>query len=570
MSRRRFLRTVPAALAAGAVPALARQPQQPDPPTRVPKESIDCAEKIAGLDFTTAEEEMMLRGVNRNLESYEALRKIDIPLDTEPAITFRPYLPGRRPAPGATPNARIRYTRGRALTPFRSVDELAFLPVTALAPLVEARKVTSTELTTMYLARLKAHGETLEGGRHAHRGAGAQTGGRRRPRDCRRPIPWASSRYPVGREGFLRDARHPHDLGREAVPRPDDRPRRDRRRTAPRRWSGAGRETLDGSACAGRRLVRRLDAESVEPETGSSGSSAGPGAATAAGLVGFAVGTETLGSIISPAAANGVAGLRPTYGRVSRHGAMALSWTMDKIGPMCRTVEDCALVLNAIDGPDGHDETVVDAPFKWNPDVPLAGLKVGYVKRDFEDVPENLNEENKREREEQNKVLTEALDALRKAGVALEPLELPTFPTQAVRFVLSAEAAAAFDDLTRSRGVDKLTAQGPGDWPNSFRTSRFIPAVEYIRAQRARTLLMREMDALMQKYHAFVTPNRSASLTMTNLTGHPAIGVKAGFAGGMPVCLMFTGRLYEEATILRLALAYERATDWHRKHPTMT
>jgi Asp-tRNA(Asn)/Glu-tRNA(Gln) amidotransferase A subunit family amidase len=243
---------------------------------------------------------------------------------------------------------------------------------------------------------------------------------------------------------------------------------------------------------------------------------------------------------------------------------------MDKIGPMCRTVEDCALVLNAIYGPDGHDETVVDAPFKWNPDVPLAGLKVGYVKRDFEDVPENLNEENRREREEQNKILTEALDALRKAGVTLEPLELPTFPTQAVRFVLSAEAAAAFDDLTRSRGVDKLTAQGPGDWPNSFRTSRFIPAVEYIRAQRARTLLMREMDALMQKYHAFVTPNRSASLTMTNLTGHPAIGVKAGFAGGMPVCLMFTGRLYEEATILRLALAYERATDWHRKHPTLT
>jgi len=162
MSRRRFLRTVPAALAAGAVPALARQPQQPDPPIRVPKESIDCAEKIAGLDFTTVEEEMMLRGVNRNLESYEALRKIDIPLDTEPAVTFRPYLPGRRPAPGATPNARIRYTRARALTSFKSVDELAFLPVTALAPLVEARKVTSTELTTMYLARLKAHGDTLQ------------------------------------------------------------------------------------------------------------------------------------------------------------------------------------------------------------------------------------------------------------------------------------------------------------------------------------------------------------------------------------------------------------------------
>ncbi len=570
MSRRRFLRTVPAALAAGAVPALARQPQQPDPPIRVPKESIDCAEKIAGLDFTTAEEEMMLRGVNRNLESYEALRKIDIPLDTEPAVTFRPYLPGRRPAPGATPNARIRYTRGRAPTPFRSVDDLAFLPVTALAPLVEARKVTSTDLTKMYLARLKAHGETLKAVVTLTEALALKQAA-----DADREI--AAGRYRGPLHGIpwgAKDLFATRGIRTTWGAKPYEDQTIDLDATVVERLRDAGAVLVAklsmGALAQGGDWFGGSTRNPWNLKRGSSGSSAGPGAATAAGLVGFAVGTETLGSIISPAAANGVAGLRPTYGRVSRHGAMALSWTMDKIGPMCRTVEDCALVLNAIYGPDGHDETVVDAPFKWNPDVPLAGLKVGYVKRDFEDVPENLNEENKREREEQNKVLTEALDALRKAGVPLEPLELPTFPTQAVRFVLSAEAAAAFDDLTRSRGVDKLTAQGPGDWPNSFRTSRFIPAVEYIRAQRARTLLMREMDALMQKYHAFVTPNRSASLGMTNLTGHPAIGVKAGFAGGMPVCLMFTGRLYEEATILRLALAYERATDWHRKHPTLT
>jgi Asp-tRNA(Asn)/Glu-tRNA(Gln) amidotransferase A subunit family amidase len=570
MSRRRFLRAVPAALAAGAVPALARQPQQPDPPSRVPKESIDCAEKLAGLDFTTAEEEMMLRGVNRNLESYEALRKIDIPLDTEPAVTFRPYLPGKRPSPGATPNARIRYTSARPLTPFRSVDELAFLPVTALAPLVEARKVTSTELTKMYLARLKAHGETLKAVVTLTEALALEQAA-----DADREI--AAGRYRGPLHGIpwgAKDLFATRGIRTTWGAKPYEDQTIDLDATVVERLRDAGAVLLAklsmGALAQGGDWFGRSTRNPWNLKRSSSGSSAGPGAATAAGLVGFAVGTETLGSIISPAAANGVVGLRPTYGRVSRHGAMALSWTMDKIGPMCRTVEDCALVLNAIYGPDGHDETVVDAPFKWKPDVPLGGLKVGYVKREFEDVPETLNEENRRERAEQNKILSEALDALRKAGVALEPLELPAFPAQAVRFVLSAEAAAAFDDLTRSRGVDTLTAQGSGDWPNSFRTSRFIPAVEYIRAQRARTLLMREMDALMQKYHAVVTPNRSASLTMTNLTGHPAIGVKAGFAGGMPVCLMFTGRLYQEATILRLALAYERATDWHRKHPTMT
>jgi Asp-tRNA(Asn)/Glu-tRNA(Gln) amidotransferase A subunit family amidase len=214
------------------------------------------------------------------------------------------------------------------------------------------------------------------------------------------------------------------------------------------------------------------------PETGSSGSSAGPGAATAAGLVGFALGTETRGSIITPASLCGVVGLRPTYGRVSRYGAMALSWTMDKIGPMCRRVEDCALALNAIYGSDGRDETVVDAPFVWNPSTPLASLRIGYVASEFE---ENLANPSASRR-----LLQDALDVLRGRGAKLEPMELPDFPTDAINFILSAEAAAAFDDLTRSKGIDELTEQGAGAWPNTFRTSRFIPAVEYIRAQLVR------------------------------------------------------------------------------------
>src|SRR5687767_3983048 len=227
-----------------------------------------------------------------------------------------------------------------------------------------------------------------------------------------------------------------------------------------------------------------------EDRVGSSGSSAGPASATAAGLVGFSVGTETLGSIVSPSSRCGVVGLRPTYGRVSRFGAMGLSWTMDKIGPICRGVEDCAAVLHATYGPDEKDLTVGDVPFNWSPETPLSRMRIGYLKSEFDQQQDA----------ERKAVYLAALDALRNAGAKLEPIELPKFSTAALRIILVAEAAAAFDDLTRSGGINQLSGQEPGDWPNTFRSSRFIPAVEYIRAQRARTLLMREMDALMSSW----------------------------------------------------------------------
>jgi Asp-tRNA(Asn)/Glu-tRNA(Gln) amidotransferase A subunit family amidase len=323
---------------------------------------------------------------------------------------------------------------------------------------------------------------------------------------------------------------------------------------------------------------------------GASGSSAGPGAATAAGLVGFAIGTETRGSIISPSAANGVVGLRPTYGRVSRYGAMALSWTMDKIGPMCRSVEDCALVFNAIYGPDGRDDTIVDAPFAWNPGVPLSKLRIGYIASEFERAQPQRGrggdpgrggrggegrgrggispEEQERRAEERVKLLKEALEVYRKAGATLEPVELPgTQLANTIGFILSTEGAAAFDDLTRSKDILDPSLN---TWPNTFRTNRFVPAVEYIRAQRARTLLIRQMDDLMSKYDVFLTSTGGGSgLGLTNLTGHPAVAVRAGFVANAPVMLMVTGRLYDEATTLRVALAHERATKWHEVNPTL-
>jgi Asp-tRNA(Asn)/Glu-tRNA(Gln) amidotransferase A subunit family amidase len=296
-----------------------------------------------------------------------------------------------------------------------------------------------------------------------------------------------------------------------------------------------------------------------EDKLGSSGSSAGPASATSAGLVGFSIGTETLGSIVSPSSRCGCAGLRPTYGRVSRYGAMGLSWTMDKIGPICRGVEDLAAVLAAIYGPDQRDITVGDAPFNWTPDVPLSKMRIGYIKAEFEQGDEK-----------QKALYKEALDALKTAGANLEPLELPQFSTGSLRIILTAEAATAFDDITRNGQINELSGQTPNDWPNSFRTSRFIPAVEYIRAQRARTLLMREMDKLMSKWDVFVSPAPgSASLLVTNLTGHPQVCVPCGFIDGLPRSIMFTGGLYDEASPLRVALAFERATKWHTMHPKM-
>jgi Asp-tRNA(Asn)/Glu-tRNA(Gln) amidotransferase A subunit family amidase len=567
MNRRKFFSTL---IAAGAAsPVLAQQP--PAGPQRIDRLRLDAAESIFGIDFTEAEEQMALQSVNRNLESYETLRKLTIPIGTEPAMTFRPYLPGKKPAGASTRNAKLKFTKPvvpAGLTP----EQIAFLPVTALAAMIETKKITSTELTKIYLDRLKKYGDLLKCvvtltdelalRQAAEADAEIKAGKYRGPLHG---IPWGAKDLLATRGIRTTWGATPYrdqviDLDATVVERLRD---------------------------AGAVLVAKLSMGALAQggvwfggsthnpwavERSSSGSSAGPGAATAAGLVGFSIGTETLGSIISPSATNGVTGLRPTYGRVSRYGAMALTWSMDKIGPMCRTVEDCVLVLNAIYGTDGRDDTVTDAPFTWNPDVPLGSLKIGFIQSEFENQPgANATEAERATANNRRAAWNEALEVFRKAGAKLEPIKMPDFPNQAIGFVLSAEAAAAFDDLTRNKEqLASLTGQSPGDWPNTFRSSRFIPAVEYIRAMQARRLLCQEMDKLMSQYDAFITTAPgSGSLQITNLTGHPAIALKCGFVDNLPLAIMVTGRLYDEATICRIALAYEQATEWKTKHPTL-
>ena len=584
--RRRFLKTVPAAVAAGfAAPALA---QQQDQPPRISKDTLDCGEKIFGIDFTDAEEQQALRGVNTNLENFERLREIDIPAGTEPAVTFHPYLPGRKPKPGATPGAKLKVAFQPPAARRTSLEDLAFEPVTALAALVQKRDVTASDLTKMYLERLKKYGpklncvvtltEELALAQAAQADRELRTGRYRGPLHG---IPW-------GAKDLFATKGIPTTWGAA----PYQNQVFDYDATVVERLRDAGAVLVAklsmGALAQGDQWFKGRTRTPWNPERGSSGSSAGPGSATAAGLVGFALGTETRGSIISPSAANGVVGLRPTYGRVSRYGAMALSWTMDKIGPMCRSVEDCVLAFNAIYGPDGRDDTVVDAPFNWNPDVPLARLRIGYVKAEFEPAPEGrgrgaagggapgggrgrggLSPEEQRQQEAARlKILNDALDVYRKLGAKLEPIELPmTRLAGTIGFILSTEAAAAFDDLTRSKDIADPSLN---TWPNSFRTHRFVPAVEYIRAQRARTLLIQQTERLMSEYDVFLSPTNSGSLGLTNLTGHPAVAVKAGFIKDMPIMLMATGRLYDEATLLRVALGYERATAWHTMNPTLT
>ncbi len=548
MKRRTLLQVLAASVGA------AQQP--PAAPQRIPKEALPSALQMLGLEFTEAERTTMLPGVNRALGQYEALRQIDVPLDTEPAFHFLPRLPGQSPRRGP---ARFRPTRApRPKKPFwKSVEDLAFLPVTELAPLVRARLVSSADLTRLYLDRLQRYGpqlncvitltEELALRQAAEADREIRSGRYRGPLHG---IPWGAKDLFATKGIRTTWGAEPYQ---NQVP--------DRDATAVERLAKAGAVLVAklsmGALAQGGLWFGGMTKTPWNIAETSSGSSAGSASATAAGLVGFSLGTETLGSIVSPSIRCGTVGLRPTYGRVSRYGAMALSWTMDKIGPICRSVEDCALVLHAIYGPDGRDLTVGDAPLDWDPALPLSSLRIGLIQRDLDGL-----------KDEEKAVYDQALADLRQAGVKLEPVELPETGANVIRLLLTAEAAAAFDDLTRSGGVRQLRGQAPGDWPNTFRAARLIPAVEYIRAQRARTLLLRKMEDFMSRWDVLV--GRSGpSLTITNLSGHPQAVVPCGFVKGMPQGLLFTGRLYEEGALLRVARAYEQATKWHTLHPKL-
>jgi Asp-tRNA(Asn)/Glu-tRNA(Gln) amidotransferase A subunit family amidase len=575
-SRRRFFRAVPAAIgAAAASPALAQEAA-----SRISADTLACGETLTGIDFNPDETELMLALVNTNREHYEAIRRVPLDPDVEPAFSFRPKAPlaaPRRRSEGgarATPGAKRAHRRNAHVRVAPAIDRLAFEPAARLGELIAAGAVSSADLTRMYVDRLRAFGDRLKcvvtlteaiAAEQAARADAELKAGRRRG-----PL----HGVPYG----VKDLFATKGIRTTWGAKPYEDQVFDYDATAVARLREAGAvlvaKLTTGELAVGDLWFGGRTRNPWNPDVGSGGSSAGPAAAVAAGLVGFALGTETNGSIVSPASACGVVGLRPTYGRISRYGVMTLRWTLDKVGPLARTVEDCALVLRALHGPDGRDETVAGVPFDWpsngESSGSLSGVRLGYVAAEFEHPPENSSVDDRARWPARRAVLESALDVFRSAGAAMEPIALPDLPAPSLYSILNAEAGAMFDDLVRSGRVRELAGKAANHRANQLRAARYIPAVEYIRAQRVRTLLQHRMDALLARIDAFIAPSFSASVTMTNLTGHPAVVLKSGFLEGMPEAVMVTGRLFDEATVLRAAQAYERRTAWHERHPALT
>ncbi len=579
---------------------------------QITADMIDAAAHVADVPIAEEQKKMLLSALNDQAGRYEAIHKLHIANSVAPALVFDPVLPGRK-----LPSARLpmRISAAPAIHAAgvpKNLEELAFATARELAEWVRSRRVSSAALTEMYLERLHRYDPQLHFViTYTEERARAQA--READRDIaagkyRGPLhglPWgakdllAVKGYPTtwGAGGFEQQT---FDEDAEVVKRLD------------RAGAVLVVKTTLGALAQGDKWFGGRTRNPWNTEQGSSGSSAGSSSATAAGCLAFSIGSETLGSISSPCTRCGSTGLRPTFGRVPRTGAMALSWSMDKLGPICRSVEDCALVLDAIYGPDGHDRAVRDAAFHWDAHLDWRSLRAGYLKSEFENAPQapiaapappepkTPEEQKKRDEERARRAASEArreydrkydqaaLEKLAAMGVHMEPVTLPDFPYRAMVPLLVAEAAAAFDDLTRS-GRDKLlTEQGPDDWPNAFRAAHFYPAVEYIQANRARMMAMEAFDKLFHGLDVIVAPTSSSQLVATNMTGHPAVILPNGLRGddapkpqsedpgrsfggpGTPVSLTFLGDLYGESKLLAFARAYQEATGFHRIHPKLS
>jgi len=574
----------------GALFAQFQGQQQQGP--EITKEMIAAAEEIAGLHFADDERQQMIRGLQQARANIQQLHKEPLDQSMLPAIVFDPVPPGKE-LPKKTKQTATRSKLPVMARP-GSVEELAYAPLTQLSELVRTRKVKPSELTDMYLSRLKRYDPQLhfvvnlteERAKKQARDMDAEIS-RGHYRGPLHGIPWgakdllAVKGYPTTwGAGLYSD--QTFDYEATVVKRLDD--------------AGAiliAKLTL-GSLAQGNRWWKDYTRNPWIPEQlspGSSGSSAGPASATAAGCVGFSIGSETNGSITSPSRTCGVTGFRPTFGRVPRTGAMALSWTTDKLGPICRSVEDCALVFDAIQGPDGVDYSVKAYPFNWNANTKLSSLKIAYIKSDFE----------RRGQDGNTTPIADAmnfLEVLRSLGAKPEPIEAPT-PNYGYldNIILNAECGAAFEPDTLNGKIKELESYST--WPNTFRTAQFLPAVDYVNANRVRVAAMNQMWDLFSKYDVVVTPRENTSVT--NIVGTPSIVVPTGFAipqpfgrggggggrgagggrGGdttrpaapppvtvpLPTSVYIMGPIFQDEKNLLVAHAFQQATDFHKKHP---
>lgn len=572
-TRRDLIRAAAATAAATALgmnqPRASAQPTQPaTAPSTAPLDAITtadvaAADKLAGRDHVNDDDrKLMLDSLETYRKRLRKLRATPVDASVDPAVRFDPRLPGFVPPAGAS---KCIPSAGPEAEFDGNVEALAFASVRELAPLLKAGRVTSVQLTRMCLDRLRRFGPRLlcvvnlteDRAMAAARKADAEiaAGAYRGPLHG----------IPYGAKDLLFARGAPTTYGvsvfKDQVPDFDA--------TVIRRLESAGAVLLAklslGELAMGDVWYGGKTRTPWDARDGSSGSSAGSCAAVAAGLLPFAIGSETLGSIISPCVVNGTTGLRPTWGRISRAGALPLTWTMDKLGPIARDAEDCALVLSAIAGADELDPTAADVPFAWDPrNTPISSLRIGFDPAAFDWQSDRWKDESLR------KIYQEAFDQVRGIAGEMKPVTLPP----AERYnglagtIIAVESSSAFGDLLTSGRIRELVQQGEGSWPNTFRVGATVPAADYLRALRLRTMLMREMRDAMKDVDVMVTvPYAGPTLAFTNLTGHPSLITRCGMHNGRPRMIELVGNLYREDAICRVAMEYQRATDWRKHRP---
>jgi Asp-tRNA(Asn)/Glu-tRNA(Gln) amidotransferase A subunit family amidase len=522
----------------------------------ISKDLIENSEKIIGLEFSDAERDSMVDNLNEQLQSYINIRNYLLKNSIPPSLDFNP-IPVKFHFPDE--QLQLRYSSYAGIRLPADINDLAFFSIGELAELIRTKQITSVKLTEFYLERLKKYDPVL----HCVISL-TEERGLRQARLMDQEL--ESGKYrgllhgiPFGIKDLLATSDYKTTWG--AAPFKDQMIKEDASVLTKLEEAGGvlvAKLTM-GALAWGDVWFGGMTRNPWDTSSGSSGSSAGSASAVSAGLVPFAIGTETWGSIISPSTVCGNTGLRPTYGRVSRTGAMALSWSMDKIGPICRTSEDLAIVFDAIQGTDGFDQTLYSVPFNYTPEIDYSGIRIGYLKSDFDkDYPFKKNDS-----------LT--LARLQELGAVLIPVELPVLPVSDLSIILSAEAAAVFDELTRSNQDDMLVRQVKNAWPNSFRSARFIPAVEYINANRVRFILIQQMQKIMDDIDIYAAPSwEGDNLLLTNLTGHPCVVVPNGFSDeGTPTSISFTGRLFDEGRLIAFAKKYQDSEKFHLIHPEM-
>ena len=520
----------------------------------ITKKNIENAEQIIGLDFSNTERDSMVESLNDQLNNYKKIRELDLKNSIPPAILFNPIPVGFK---FPKEQRQVQFSDYSYVKMPSDKNKLAFYSIGELAELIKTKQITSTELTKFFIERLKKYDPSLHCIITITERRALQQAKLMDEEIAKGKYRGLLHGIPFGVKDLLSTKDYKTTWG--ATPFKDQLIPEDA--TVVTKLENAGAvlcaKLTMGALAWGDVWFGGMTRNPWDTTKGSSGSSAGPASSVSAGLLPFAIGTETWGSIVSPSTVCGTTGLRPTFGRVSRTGAMALSWSMDKIGPICRTAEDLAIVFNEVYGEDGIDQTLYNVPFNYKPNIEFKNLKIGYLKKDFDkEYDFHLNDS-----------LT--LAKIKELGVELIPIELPELPVEDLAFILNAEAAAAFDKLTRSNKDDLLVRQIKNAWPNVLRSARFIPAVEYINANRIRFLLIREMEKLMRDIDIYIAPSwEGDNLLLTNLTGHPCVVLPNGFSeSGTPTSITFIGRLFGEGRLIAFAKAYQDATDFHKKHP---